>query len=280
MAVLLMFCTIRPAAGEPVDPVQLLRELQIRYESMRSYSATGDVTSVINISEVPLSDAAQGPARAAQESHHRFTIKLGRPELYRIEWKQQMPSFTTKGALWSDGSARVLTVPGQKSPVEPQDTQTALAMATGISGGVANTIPSAFFAFKGSSFTALTDTRLDGEETIEGDPCYVIKAHLADQGVTLWISKATHLLRQKRHDFARPRSMPELGDDDVRRALESWNREASDEAIKAMRAQLEAARAMMNLMSGYSVEVHRDIRIDVPVRLSEFRIRKPSRGHK
>src|SRR5207249_4762776 len=119
MAVLLMSCAIRPAAAQSPDPSQLLRELQTRYESMRSYSATGEVTSVMKMSQAPSSDSSHGAVRGPQESHHRFTMKLARPELYRIEWKQQMPNFTMKGAVWSDGAARVVTVPGQATPVEP-----------------------------------------------------------------------------------------------------------------------------------------------------------------
>ena len=54
--------------------------------------------------------------------------------------------------------------------------------------------------------------------------------------------------------------------------LESMNREATADAIKAMRGRLEAARATMRLMTGYAVEVHRQIKVDEPLPVSEFRI--------
>ena len=42
------------------------------------------------------------------------------------------------------------------------------------------------------------------------------------------------------------------------------NQEPTADALRAMRTQLEAGYSMARMITGYSVEVHRDIKIDSP----------------
>src|SRR5713226_4312124 len=212
------------ADGVSPSPTELLRQTQDTYDSLRSYSSAGEVTSTF-------SPAGLEP----QQSTHTFTMRLARPKLYRIEWEQRLPNFLTKGAAWSTGEGHFVIVPGQARRQQAKDVSTALSMATGISGGAANTIPGTFFGLGQSPLKALSDATLGHEETIEGDPCYLVRGRVAKIGTTLWISKNSKLLRQIRHDYEGPMEMPEMTDDDVRKALESMNREPTEEAVATMK---------------------------------------------
>jgi len=249
-------------AGEaPPSATEILRQVQATYDAMRSYSGAGEVTSAFSPSGL-----------APQEMTHAFTIRLGRPELYRIEWEQRLPNFVMKGAVWSAGEGHFVVVPGQVNREQAKDVSTALAMATGISGGAASTIPGAFFALGHGPFKTLTDATLVRDEAIEGDQCYVISGRVAKQlGTTLWISKKSKLLRQMRHDYHGPMEMPEITDEDVKKSLESMNREPTDEAVAAMKGQLESAQKMMSRgMTGFSIELHRDIKVNPPLSKTDF----------
>jgi hypothetical protein len=198
-------------------------------------------------------------------------MRLARPELYRIEWEQRLPNFLTKGAVWSAGEGHFVIGPGQARRERAKDISTALSMATGISGGAANTVPGTFFGLGHSPLKALSAATLGHEETIEGDPCYLVSGRVAKLGITLWISKNSKLLRQIRHDFEGPMEMPKIRDDDLRKSLESMNREATDEAVATMKAQMESARKIMSRgMHGFSIEVHRDITVNPPLAQADF----------
>ncbi len=220
------------AQGAPPSPTELLRRTQDTYDSLRSYSSAGEVTSTFSPAGLE-----------AQQFTHSFTMRLARPALYRIEWEQRSANFLMKGAAWSTGEGHFVIGPGQARPERAKDVSTALSMATGISGGAANTIPGTFFH----------DV-----------------ARIAFDGL-FWISKTSTLLRQIRRDFEGPMEMPKIRDDDLRKSLESMNREATDEAVANMRAQMESARKMMSRgMHGFSIEVHRDIRVNPPLTQADF----------
>ena len=72
----------RPALAQTPDVQQLLREIQARYASLQSYSATGEVRSVIT------SDGSSTtlPANQSFETRSTFTMKLARPQMFRIVW--------------------------------------------------------------------------------------------------------------------------------------------------------------------------------------------------
>ncbi len=248
------------AQGAPPSPTELLRQTQDTYDSLRSYSSAGEVTSTF-------SPAGLEP----QQFTHSFTMRLARPALYRIEWEQRSANFLMKGAAWSTGEGHFVIGPGQARPDRVKDVSTALSMATGISGGAANTIPGTFFGLGHGPLKALSDAVLGHEEAIEGDPCYLVSGRVAKIGTTLWISKTSKLLRQIRHDFEGPMEMPKIKDDDLRKSLESMNREATDEAVATMKAQMESARKMMSQgMHGFSIEVHRDITVNPPLTPADF----------
>ncbi len=107
-------------ANEPSpSAVEILRTAQSKYDSMQSYSSTGEITSSFST-----------PGMRSQESRHSFSIKLGRPQLYKIEWEQTSPNFLTRGSAWSQGNGHFVLVPGKLDPERLENAETALAMAT------------------------------------------------------------------------------------------------------------------------------------------------------
>src|SRR5215475_7692787 len=160
----------QPGKAQTPDAAELLREVQARYASLQSYSATGEVVGGVTRD----SSASIFPSGQSQEMRSTFAIKLARPQMYKIVWEQENSFFSTKGAVWSDGESRYVTMGGQI--MQPADTETAIAMATGVSSGAANTIPSIFFDLAGNGITSGSNTAvLSGEEHVEGEDSYVVK---------------------------------------------------------------------------------------------------------
>ena|SRR5579862_497507 len=237
----------------------LVGQVQATYDKMQSYSSVGDIKSDFSM-----------PSGGRQESHYSFSIKLARPNLYRIEWEMHSPYMTVKGAAWSAGDGNFITVPGQTSPLQPKDLSTALSMATGISGGAAATIPAIFFGMSNDSLKRLKDAAFGQDADIEGDPCYVITKTGAPMGMTLWISKKSKFIRQERNDF-KGMKMPEMTDADVRKAIEAMGQKPTAAAIQQMKAQMAAVQAMMSSgITGFSVEIHRQIVVNAPMGKGDF----------
>jgi hypothetical protein len=256
------------AAAQTPDANQILRDVQARYASMQTYSSIGEVRDVITM------DAPKGGAAPQPELLTTFTIKLARSQMYRITWLQKSGFFDNDGALWSDGGQRFFRMLGHTE--QPADTEEGFAGATGVSGGAAATIPSVFFDFSVNLIKALNNPVRVGEESIDGDACYVIKSHDERFDRTFWISKETKLIRQERTDTLNMADfqMPEMTDEIIKKALQMTGKEATPEAIQAMRDMMAAAQKMQKTMpkpqSNSSIETHHQIKIDEPMTAGDF----------
>jgi outer membrane lipoprotein-sorting protein len=133
-----------------------------------------------------------------------FTIKLARPNLYRIGWVQTNDSAysttTTKPqSVWSAGDGDFLDMLGQ-GPKKQTNQEMALSSATGISGGAAATIPSAFFKTQWGdqlSGAERNDKELPDEKVGDTD-CYVFSGSSKGRTSMIWIGKQDFLIHQVR----------------------------------------------------------------------------------
>ncbi len=244
-----------------------LAQAQATYDKMQSYSSSGDVTSNVSLTNV-------GPV----ESHYTFSIKLKRPNLYRVQWDQHAPFMTTSGAVWSAGDGNFVTVPGQANPIHAKDMSFALSMATGISGTAAATVPSIFFGLNFNSFKPSTAARYEQDANIEGDPCYVIteklnngKTEASAKTLTMWISRRSKLLRQIRQDLNGPVKIPEMTDEETKKVIESMGQKPTAPAVKQMKEQMASMRAMMSSgMLGSIIQVQRQIVVNAALSKADF----------
>lgn len=271
---LLVIAAVRqPGLAQTPDVQQLLRDVQARYASLQSYSATGEVRGGITSD----GSSATLPANQSFETRSTFTMKLARPQMFRIVWEQKVGetngfSFSSKGLAWSDGEFRNVTVAGQT--MQPADTETAIAMATGVSGGAAYTIPSIFFDLSANGITSISkDAVMAGGELIEGEDCYVVKAHSGNSDYTYWISKNSKLIVQAmRVSSSMNAPHDEMTDSDARKILESMGKKVTDEAIRNLRTEIAGAeQSLKSIKSSYSIERHRDIKTNDVMLPSDFR---------
>lgn len=169
---------------------QIIQFAQDRYASMTSYSDRGESVAVVNGSTLTT----------------EFTVKLARPNLYRIEWSQATEYMTNGGVVWSAGNGdfmvgrfELLNRGGKATQFKDQEA--ALSSATGISGGAAATIPGTFFKLNwGDQLGApVSNYRLQPDGKVDDLDCYVLSRELK-KGVTrtLWIGKRDFLIHQVR----------------------------------------------------------------------------------
>jgi outer membrane lipoprotein-sorting protein len=237
----------------------LLGQVQATYDKMHSYSSVGEITSKVFM-----------PGLGSQEGNYTFSIKLARPNLYRIEWEQHSPNMNTSGTAWSAGAGNFVAVPGRANPMQPKDMTTAFSMATGISGGAAATIPPIFFNLNYNSLKGL-DAAFGPDADIEGDPCYVISGKAKTSGVTMWISRKSKLIRQIRDDLSGQMKIPDLTDEQAKSAIESMGQTPTAEAIKRMKEQMNSMRAMMGPGTTWtSIQVQRQIVVNAAMSKADF----------
>jgi outer membrane lipoprotein-sorting protein len=194
-----------PAGSAEATPVQILLKMERTYRSCRSYRDSGVVVSTI------LTDGG----RAGSE--RPFGTAFVRPGRFRFHFTDPgLGERSSTYIVWSDG-AQVRSwwdaKPGVRNPGSLYD---ALTVATGISGGSSTRVPGMLLAdeFGGAPLLVAPERMADAAD--RGVDCFLIRGKsrqtpytlqmgaqtltVQDETITLWIDKATYLLRKVEED--------------------------------------------------------------------------------
>lgn len=170
-----------------LTPTEILNHAENAYAALSSYRDEGQTVVVVDGNTLTST----------------FTIKLARPNLYRIEWNRPgSVSKVVREIVWSTGSGDFL-IRGNRQAVRLPDTESALGISSSLSAGAARTAPAPFFKFNReggtmySSGMSANHTR-QPDEKVGGVDCYVLTREFMGTTITLWIGKKDFLIRQKR----------------------------------------------------------------------------------
>ncbi len=171
---------------------QIFETMRENYASMASYSDQGEIITT-----------AAGTVLAT-----RFTTRLARPGLYRIQWDQiSRTPYTTDDTgpmgAWSSGAGDYLLI-GLAGVRRQYNLDSALLNVTGSSGGTVANVPSIFFDAKGSgSPNKIIGLEFLPDEKIGKMMCYVITGQSpSGQIETFWIGKQDFLIHQIRTEVS------------------------------------------------------------------------------
>ena len=184
------------------DPVTILLEMEKTYAGCKSYRDTGRVTSLI------LTDGG----RAGGEKP--FATAFVRPGRFRFQFTDTgLGGDAAKYIVWSDGNEVLSWWDRQPGVRHPGSLEDALAPAAEISGGVSVRVPALLLPQSlGRGPLLVAPQRLE-DEADRGVTCVRIEGkgrktpyllpsgpnrsvQVLDETFTLWIDKATHLLRK------------------------------------------------------------------------------------
>lgn len=159
--------------------MEIVRRTLARYASLETYVAEGVVRE--------------------DKMETRFSIRLARPDSYRVVWRKTVGGVDREGAVWSAKEGPRVRL--DKLAFGPADDLEALSSTGGNSSQATVTVPFLFFPAlqEESALRLLAGFELQGTEEIGGEPCYLIAA-ASPQGdrTQLWISKKRLLVLQMR----------------------------------------------------------------------------------
>ena len=251
--------------NDKFDPaaVAILNKVFEKYGSLTNYSDTGFSIEEMN----------------GQRRTNTFTIQLGRPDLYRIEWKYAAQE-NFDGAIWSMGAGdfEFLThkfpnypIPASQFYKRLNTPDSALDSAANLSGGAAWTIPPLFFGHRDSrGFGLLGQSgsfQRRHDEKIGGIDCYVLTGHLKvtkDLPVTLWIGKDDFLIHQS--------SKTSWGGG----VALQFNPTATPDEIAAAKKELLRLNANTKLQVLIRTEFHNDIIANEPLSKEDYNYQVPN----
>jgi len=249
--------------SDVVDPNLILKKTVQNYHTMTSYKAEGE--SIVSVDR----QTKRGDFKTS------FTILLSKPNLYKITWPQNRKFWDQESAVWNAGDKPYLYMGMLRSYSEMTNDEMALAGATGISGGGANTIPSLFFK-RWNYLENLTDLSFINYETINNENCYLIKgkSHNGEE-ILVWISVRRNLFIKIKQLFDGIEQFQEMSDNDIKKYLELKGRQTSKENIENMKYMMKLVHELARDTKGSTVEFHKDIVIDQEYDKKDFDYQLP-----
>ena len=225
------------------DAREVLKRVYQRYTSLSSYSSTGK--TVEEIDKIPITGS--------------FTMRLDRANYFFVEYEQHNPSFTNKGAVWSDGSGdyfandmanKAPRPPGSgvldtnriiKSPFPGSSHD--LSLIWDVSGGATLVVPAMFFvnqiqtASQERAWSKLVQpttwamARLiqEPDEKVGDIDCHVLSIETDDGNALLWIGKEDFLVHQSQQRVKLKE--PEFTDEDTKRLFAPVLSESAKKAL-------------------------------------------------
>lgn len=277
---------------------EIIQKVQDAYAGITNYTGTGRTVSAMDMSSMDFSKMPGMPKGVAdstemkmkkimgdtQTVQHDFTLKLARPGRYVIEWELKSPAMPGasmgKGAVWSDGTSHYLMMNTNQYSKMP-DQMMALATATGISGGAANTVPNLFFQGSATALKSMEQAVRWPDEKLGEDDCYIVEDAVAGvMKLRYWVRKADHLVCQQQQIFGgSPGSAdksPAMTDETLRETLKAMKQEATPENMDRMRKMMEGAKVMTANIKGTITETHTAIRVNQPLKSVDLNFNRPT----
>ena len=262
--------------NDKLTPQEIAKQSQDAYVALTSYSDTGKVVS-------------EG---GGQTTETTFSIRLQRPNLYRIDWTSAGGFYTSKGVVWADGTGDYFVMGAANKidtmkPQKMQSMQMALASASGVSGSAAADIPGTFFNQNwGDQLRVISSPRAKvqrlPDEKIGDTDCHVIANGLdpielphntgtsGKVATQLWIGKQDHLIHQIKTTSEGASVKMQIKDESLKTILERQGKPATPEAIAAMRAEME--KSMKAAQGGKFVftQTHENISVNQQFSPTDF----------
>ena len=255
--------TSAPTAAE------ILRKMEETYHLLTSFSAAGKMTS-----EIKTPDFLSGAPLPTTDL--TFTIKLARPDLYRIEWGHEFSS-VDRGAVWSSWDGHYVLTAGKVS--KHASRQLALIIgSTLLQGNIVRTAPPLFFPdvlFGASWLAQLKNAATQPDERIGGEDCYVLSAEDPTGTTTVWITKRDFLLKQHRQTTGAGErngtfvASALMSDDDLKR-IEGSGKEATQQEINDMRKRFADVEKFAARTRVTFTQTYQNISINKPMAKEEF----------
>ncbi len=177
-----------PPPPPDLEADEILKKVDATYKKLTSYSVQGISVGTIDMSQI--SPAMKEP----QTLTTKLSLRLGRPDLYRMEWEREAGTQQIKGAVWAAGKGDFVHT--GTTTTKLKNRELALTTAAASSGTLGMFIAALFFDETNSPAATLKNFAKTNNQTLNGQKCYVLTGQIASRNVLFWVHKSDFLIAQ------------------------------------------------------------------------------------
>jgi hypothetical protein len=260
----------KPSVAAASAALDILAKVHQAYTNLTGLEVSGTSVGVMDISGITAADlnpnqserdkkATIAAANLARDVTNKteITIRLARPDLYRIEAVSkmavgQMASFNFTIAVWFAGQTNFALL-GQNFMTVP-DRQSAI-MKTAAAGRLVSTIPQLFFD-EPDALVFFNDLGQTEDDSVNGQVCCTLTGKTMGQKLKFWVSKESYLILKSEITVGDP-----ISDAEIETAFDQLQANSSyaPAQIEAMKIQEKQKATLMKKIRGTITEIYDDV---------------------
>ena len=259
----------KPSASSAAAASDILAKVHQAYTSLTGLEVYGTSVGVMDISRITATDLNPNQSKSEKEAtiaaanlaravtnKTEITIRLARPDMYRIEAVSKMAvgqieNFNFTIAVWSSGQTNFALL--GKNYMTVRDRQTAI-LKTAAAGRLISTIPQLFFD-EPDALVFFTDLGQTEDDELGGHNCYTLTGKTMGQKLKIWVSKEKYLILRAQITFGNP-----ISDAEIEAAFDKLQANSSFSAaqIEEMKTQEKQKAPQMGKIRGTITETYDD----------------------
>jgi hypothetical protein len=256
------------AAGNQPSPgraelteAEIWQNVVATYKGLTSLSATGTAETTLDLG---LGGGATNTAGTPAKLSSDLTMKLGRPDNFRVDVNQRIGSATMSLIGWSAGQGYYRMVNNSRI----KDSSRGAALSGLGAAGTAFMATLFYNDADGLPAFAGTDWSKTKGAAIPGQPCYVLAGKIFFQDVLVWVNKQTFLIPRVQIVLGGNTNAPVMDDAKIKETLTAAKN--GQAATAAEITQFKAQMKMASQIKGTITETYQDIQTNVDIALAEF----------
>lgn len=276
-----------PSAAAAAGAQDMMAKVLQAYGGLKSLSVEGTSLMVMDMSAITMADVNPQQTGDTKKSTARPTgipkamtnttevsIKLARPDLFRIEGKMKTQagrmSMTNITAVWSPGKTNYalmmfgggsfknfMTVPERRSAF----------MMSAQAGGLAMATPQMFFGEAGDLGKIITDWGQTEDDSVNGQDCYTLTAKMIGQKLKIWVRKSSYLILKSQITLGGV-----ISDADLEAAIDTFDTDTNKSPAQVAQEKKMAKQqaGMMAKIRGTITETYDNVEMNPTLAAEDF----------
>lgn len=235
------------------------------FESLSTFSADVKCVSMLDVSALnPL-------VPGVQTNVTDISIKLGRTNLYRVDWKRTFGKTNIFGGLWNCGEGDYLLLPNKKYSKVQNREQGMVMLSAMLMGTTVGNVVESFFVHTNSQ-EKLTKEK---DESLGGEDCYVLSYNQNGIKAKVWVSKASFLIQQTQILFGELVSEAAPAENAAPPPSSRRNKRRGAAARQVQQADASDPAAMISKIKGSILETWKNIQTNQPISTVSYKCELP-----
>jgi DNA-directed RNA polymerase subunit RPC12/RpoP len=196
---------------------EIMQKVVEVYRDLPSFGSTGKATAILDMSAVNPVLAANGPVTVSSD----LALKMSKPLSFRIDMTTPTALTNITVTCWSTGNGYFIQANNRRVSMPSRDLLfSSLNTSASVSEIVLLFIDD---ASEGLAKPGIEWTR-NKDETLGGEPCYVLAGTVNLQKVLVWVSKKSFLIPQTKIVLDGKSNAADMDDAKIKEALKAQNR--------------------------------------------------------